>query len=476
MQTASVWARGDFLLANGTNLFPYPRGRSLVFPATVTVRTAPGWLVTTGLHGAGAPLTYRESSYHDVTDMPLFVGRYDLDSERIAGRWTRLATWPAGRFAGAARQRLWRDLAGTIPAESAVFGVTPWDDYTVFMIFDDSFPGATALEHQSANVGIYTPQLIGTPGLTNVVAHEMFHAWNVKRLRPAGMVPYRYDGPQPTPLLWVSEGFTDYYADLAQVRSGDVDSAAFLANTFNHLQSVLNAPPAAVTDASVSTWIHPRDGSDYLYYDKGSLLGLLVDVLIRDRSDNRGSLDDVMRELYQSRYLQGRGFTTDDFWAAAGRAAGGYDFTDFYLHYVDGRDTLPVDSVLSLAGMRFTVRRFRAPRLGLGSSGGDWGTRVTFVAPDGAFAAGGGQVGDTILFVGGVDVRQDPDFDEFRRRWTDSDRPTLPVVVHREGRELTLAVPVRLVEWAVPSLTFDPAAAPKATRIRSGILRGTTDR
>jgi predicted metalloprotease with PDZ domain len=476
LQNASAWARPDFLMANGTSLFLFPRGRSLDFAATVTVHTEPRWLVTTGMHPAGTALTYREGNYHDLTDMPFFIGRYDLDSVQIAGKWTRLATYPAGRFSGEPRERLWRDLAGTVPAESRVFDATPWDDYTVFMIFDDQFPGGSALEHQSSNVGIYTPEIIGTPILTNVVAHEMFHAWNVKRLRPAAMVPYRYDAAQATTLLWVSEGFSDYYADLAQVRGGGIDSAAFLRMTYGHVQTVSNAPPASVEDASLSVWIHPTDGTDYLYYDKGSVLGLLLDVLIRDASDDHRSLDDVMRALYRSTYRAGRGFTNDEFWAEVSRQAGGRSFTEFYRLYVDGPDALPLDSILSLAGMHYSSRTFRAPRLGLSSSGGSWGTRITSVTPGGAYEAAGGQVGDTLLILGGVDVRQDYNFDEFRRRWTDSDQPTLPIVVHRAGQELTLHAPVRLVDWHVTELTYDSSASPKAARIRSGILRGITER
>jgi predicted metalloprotease with PDZ domain len=476
LDDASTWAGADFLLVNGTNLFPYPRGRDLDFAATVTVRTRAGWRVATGMHPGGAPLTYRESSYHDLVDMPLFVGRFDLDSSRISGKWTRLASYPAGRFAPDARRRLWRDVEGTVPAESRVFGVTPWDDYTIFMIFDDSFPGGSALEHQSSNVGIYMPQLIGTPILTNVVAHEMFHAWNVKRLRPAAMVPYRYDVPEPTPLLWVSEGFTVYYADLAQLRSGDIDSVAFLRSLYGHIEAILSSPPTSVEDASLSTWIRPEDGSAYLYYDKGAVLGMLLDVMIRDRSDNRGSLDDVMRDLYEHTYLRGRGFTTAEFWAAASRAAGGYGFDAFDRRYVDGRDSLPYDSVLTLAGIRFAAQSIRAPRLGISSAADSSGVRVTMVVPNSAYAEAGGAVNDTLLSVGGVDVRQDGAFELFRERWTDSREATLPVVIRRAGRETTLQVPVRLTPWTTVRVTFDPQASPKALRIRGGLLHGATDR
>ena len=477
LNDASTWARPGFALVDGTNLLPYARGRSLDVPAQVTVRTEPGWLVATGMHAVpgAAPHTYRERTYHDLTDMPLFIGRFDLDSQQIAGKWTRIASYPAGRFAGDARQRLWRSLNATIPASSRVFGVTPYDDYTVFMVFDSSSPGGSALEHQSSNVGVYAPQAPGQPWLANVVTHEMFHAWNVKRLRPAAMVPYRYDAPQPTPLLWVSEGFTDYYADLAQVRGGDIDSAAFLQNLYGHIQDVLGSPAASVEDASLSTWIQPVEGNAYIYYDKGATLGLLLDVLIRDASDGHASLDDVMRGLYRDAYLKGRGFTNAEFWAAVSRAAGGRSFADFYRRYVDGRDSLPYDSVLSLAGIHFAVTSYRAPRIGIATSGDSTGLKVTSVVPTAAYAAGGGQVGDTILTVGGVDVTKDPSFETFRHQWAGTDRTTVPIAIRRGGQALTLDVPVRLETWTNSAMTYVADASPKAARIRSGLLRGTTE-
>jgi len=476
LNDASTWARPDFALVDGTNLLPYARGRSLDGPATVAVKTEPGWKVATGMHPAGAAFTYREANYHDLTDMPLFIGRFDVDSEQIAGKWTRIASYPAGRLAGEARERLWHGLEGTIPAEGRVFGVTPYDDYTVFMVFDSAIQGGSALEHQSSNVGVYSPQAVGAPWVVNVVAHEMFHAWNVKRLRPAAMVPYRYDAPQPTTLLWVSEGFTSYYADLAEVRGGAIDSAAFLQNLYGHIQTILGSPAASVEDASLSTWIQPVATNPYIYYDKGAVLGLLLDVLIRDASGNRASLDDVMRGLYQGAYLRGRGFTNDEFWTAVSRAAGGRSFAEFYRRYVDGRDSLPYDSVLGLAGIHFAVRSYRAPRVGISTAGDTASLHVTALVPGGAYAAGGGQVGDTIVSLGGVDVRKDQSFETFRHQWTDSDQPTLPAVIRRGGRELTLDIPVRLETWTNSAMTYDAAATPKAIRVRSGILRGTTDR
>ena len=130
-----------------------------------------------------APGEYTASNYHDLVDMPFFVGRISYDSMQVSGRWTRLATYPAAALTGA-RKQLWDEISKMIPAEATVFQETPWDTYTVMDIFDPKYGGASALEHQSSHVGIYNPGIIGNPLLASITAHEIFHAWNVKRLRP----------------------------------------------------------------------------------------------------------------------------------------------------------------------------------------------------------------------------------------------------------------------------------------------------
>jgi predicted metalloprotease with PDZ domain len=240
---------------------------------------------------------------------------------------------------------------------------------------------------------------------------------------------------------------------------------------------VHNAPPASVEDASISVWIHPTDGTDFIYYDKGAVLGLLLDIAIRDASDNRQSLDDVMRRLYQATYPHGHGFTNDEFWAVVSRAAGGRSFAEFHHRYVDGSDAPPYDSILPLAGMRFTSRTWRAPRLGISTFGDTTGVaRITAVVPGGVFGEAGGLPGDTLVMLGGVEVRRDPDFDAFRDRWADHEGATFPIVVRRGGQEVTLSGRVRLVERTDLRLDYDANPPRKAARVRSGVLHGKTDR
>jgi predicted metalloprotease with PDZ domain len=476
LDNAMAWARPNFAFFNGTNVLPYPEGRGLNFPATVAIRTDPSWLVATGMQGVPQQAgTFREGNYHDLVDKPFFVGRMDYDSMQVAGVWARLATFPAGALTGQARVQMWSDIGKVIPVESAVFQETPWPNYTVMMLFDSSFGGLSALEHGNSHLGIYNPQAIGSPILTSITAHEIFHAWNVKRLRPADMVPYRYDRSEPTVWLWVSEGITDYYADLALIRGGVVTAEQFLGQTGDKMAKVAAAPPTALEDASLSTWIHPTDGSQYLYYPKGSLAGFMLDVLIRDASDNRQSLDGVMRTLYRSTYKAGRGFTGAEWWRAVTAAAGGKSFTDFAARYVDGREPYPWAQILPLAGLRMATDTILEPRIGLASALDSAGRVVVRqVMPGSAGAEAGVRSGDVLLALGDIPIT-DSDFgSKFRARFGKQDGQPLPIQVERDGQQMTLNGKIRLVPRVESRLEIDPGAPAKANRVREGIFKGTT--
>jgi predicted metalloprotease with PDZ domain len=469
LDNAMSWARDDFLLFNGTNAFFYAEGRPLSFPARVTIRTEPDWRVATGMTPAGSN-TFSAGNYHDLVDMPFFVGEFDFDSLSVVGKWIRFASYPRGAISGPTRTAVHTQLSKVIPPEIAVFGEAQWNTYTILQIVDSAFGGASGLEHQNSQVDILSPQFVGSDFQPSLYAHETFHSWNVKRIRPSDMWPYVYSRPQPTPWLWVSEGITDYYADLAEARGGVVDANGFLRLTADKASEVSAAIPVALEDASLSTWIHPIDGTGYIYYPKGSLAGFMIDVMIRDASDNAKSLDTVMRELYETTYKQGRGFTSDDWWNAVQKAAGGQSFADFYAKYVDGREAYPWDVIAPKAGLKVSWER--APRVGVYSQQSMAGVVVTQLEPGGAAEQAGVKVDDILVSVGNIPVEDQNFGARFRLAYGNAaEGSPLPIVVTRNGQRMTLNGKLSFANAGL-KLEVDPAAPAKAKRILSGILTG----
>jgi predicted metalloprotease with PDZ domain len=472
MDNAMAWATRDFAFFNGTNVLPYPDGRSMDFPATVRIETESHWRISTGMAPGPSAGTFTARNYHDLVDMPFFIGPLEVDSARIGDTMFHTATYPRGVMSGADRERFWTQVKQMVPPMVSVFGEMPVSSYVNLILFDSTMAGAAALEHQNSHLGIYSPFIVDHEFLPSITAHEIFHLWNVKRLRPADMTPYRYDRPQPTTWLWVSEGITDYYADVAQVRGGIIDSTQFVELVSGKIGEVAAAPDVALEDASLSAWIRPTDGTHYLYYPEGSVTGFALDILIRDASDNARSLDTVMRDVYTTTFKAGRGFTAQDWWGAVQRAAG-RSLSDFNARYIDGRESLPWSTILPLAGLRMNVDSIREPWIGVSTNADSGGIMVMDIEPEGAAKAAGVEVGDYLVRVGDIPV-SDPDFGaRYRARYARSDGDVVPLQVRRNGQERTLMLPVRNRVRTVETVQFDRNASPKATRIRSGILRGT---
>lgn len=472
LDNARAWTREDFGFFNGTTVFLMVEGHPGT-PATVEVRTEPRWRVATGMTPGDAPLRFTARDVHDLMDHPFFVGRFDLDSLRVADRWMRLATYPEGSVSGERRTRLWNALGRSVAPIAAVFGEVPWRSYTVLQVADSGYGGMGALEHAESELAIVGAEYLDEPFVVAIHAHELVHAWNVKRLRPADLTPYRYDRTQPTPWLWMSEGITDYYADLALVRSGLTDEAGFLSATLGKIDHVANVPEIALEDASLQGWLGVTDGTADLYYDKGSLAGLALDILIRDASDGARGLDEVMRELWNGTWKAGRGFTGDDFWNAVTRAAGGKAFGPFDQRYIDGRAVYPWEEWLPLAGWRIVEDSTHEPRLGALLRADSLGVRVHAIDSLGAGARSGLRVDDVITAIGGRSTL-DPSFgDAWREFW--GKRPGAQMTLDVQRGPVALKIDVTVEVTTLIDRHVAPVANPsaRARRVRAGILRGS---
>jgi len=478
LDNAGTWARDQFALVNGTNVFLYPEGQPKEFVATVTVETEASWRVTTGMTES-ASRRFAAASYHDLVDHPFFIGKFDVDSSKIAGTMFRLSAYPAGSSTPAQRAKLFDQLGRAVPKQIAVFRDNPWKRYEVMQIAEPGFGGMSALEHENSNVAVIGADMLNEDFVVPVYAHEVFHAFNVKRLRPSEMWPYRYESMQPTPWLWVSEGITDYYADLSMVRGGVWSETEFLGTTQRKMEHAEQTVPIALEDASLQAWLQVTDGTSDIYYDKGSLAGLALDIFIRDASDNRASLDDVMRSLYNADFKSGKGFTADDWWGAVWTASGGAknnaasQLADFNAKFIDGRENFPFAAWFAKAGWRIRSDTIREPRLGVSLQPDSGSVRVAQVDPAGVAAAAGIQPGDVPLPIGGLPP-SDPSWQSWRAKYAKQEGASLPIRILRDGRAMTVNAVVRLSTLIDRQLEPDANATPKAKRIREGIVKGTT--
>ncbi len=472
---------GEFL---GTNLFLYEEGQ-LDRPAEVRFALPAGWQVTTALGGGGSGSgPYTAASYHELADAQTFVGKYSLDSLQVDGKWIRVAVWPADAYSTGVQRNMRADLEKIARTENALLGGPPYDRYTVFFnVIREPVNFGGGLEHAASQFDIM-PQgafadAAGTFGdfMVPLMAHEYFHLFNVKRIRPAEMWPYDYHAEQFTPLLWWSEGVTDYYADLANLRSGLWTTEQFLGNATQNMQQVEGAPePWSEEDGSVATWINEVFvNSSQLYYPKGSLTGLLLDVSLRDASDNRHGLDDVMRALYTRFYQKQKGFTTQDLLGLL-REYGLPDVDAFYQRYINGRESLPYESVLAKAGIAVARRTTSNPFLGVNAQPDETGKLVVqSLVPGSAADVAGLQPGDVLLRVGEIEAHSDGDWGaRYRERYRGQNGQPLTISITRGGKALTLDTQVR--ERTAVSFTLTPAAAPtpKQAKIWRGLATGST--
>ncbi len=291
------------------------------------------------------------------------------------------------------------------------------------------------------------------------------------------MWPYDYHAEQYTPLLWWSEGVTDYYSDLTNIRSGLWTADQFLNNAAQDMQQVESAPePWSEEDGSVATWIKEVFvNSSQLYYPKGALTGMLLDISIRDATDNRHRLDDVMRALYSRFYERQRGFTTGDLLGLL-REFGMPDVDAFYQRYINGREPLPYESVFAKAGIAVERQTTSNPFLGVNAQPNDQGKMVVQgVVPGSAAEAAGLAPGDVLLKIGEVELRPEEDWAvKFRQRYRGQAGAPLAIAVQRAAQPLTLTTQVHERTAVSYSLKLLPSPSPKQAEIWRGLTAGST--
>ena len=349
---------------NPVNLLPWVEGRKDA-PVTLTIEAPADWTVATQLDpAAGAGHVFTAPGYDRLVDSPtiaapdLVVWDYEVDGVpyhlvfRVVQGELNLGEYT--------REQILADVARVTEEAVAVFGDAPFEEYWhLFQLVP--YPFGHAVEHESSASYVIQDVVFTNPdgydGFLSILAHEFFHAWNVKRARPAALWPYDYSTPQLTRLHWVTEGVTSYYEGILRRRAGVIDETQYHRENANAINALQNTPGRLVTSAELSSLTAWHSGygdgnpnASLSFYLKGSILGLLLDLTIRDATDGAAGLDDVMRLLIERYYEQGRGYPEDGFQAAAEEVAG-RSLDEFFARYVAGTDELPYAATLDVVGL-----------------------------------------------------------------------------------------------------------------------------
>jgi predicted metalloprotease with PDZ domain len=400
----------DFAFFTGTELFLEPLGHR-GSPSTVRFEVPKDWKVISALKETSDPMTFTATDYDTLVDCPTEMGAFDVTQFQVEGKPHYLVTTPANALARDKAAQFSEMLGKVADAQSAIFGGLPYEKYVYFYFFARAESNAAgALEHLNSHVAF--PHGNNPDSMIGTASHEFFHLWNVKRIRPAEMWPYDYSREDETPLLWVSEGFTNYYGSLALYRAGLRTREQLLQNVegaINGVESNDARSYISPVNSSVSTWVGYDTPVAFgiSYYTQGQNLGALLDLSILHDTNGASRLDDVMRVLYREFYQTGRGFTTEDMIGIVNRLTK-RDYHDFYRKYVSGVEIPPYNTLLGYAGYRAQSESRDHPTIGVGLDRTSDGVPITRVVADGPAAKAGLRAGDIVMSVDGANLQRDP--------------------------------------------------------------------
>jgi len=344
---------------NNSALLMYVDGQ-LAAPSTVRVVPFGDWKVATGLPAvSGQRNTFRAENFDVLYDSPFLVSDFKTLSFEVRGVPHRIVIDGEGNYDP---ERMRRDVQKIVEASVELMGDVPYRDYTFMFMLHPSAGGG--LEHLNSTAIIwrryaFRPEASWDDFLS-LVAHEYFHLWNVKRIRPDALGPFDYTGENYTRLLWVAEGITSYYENILSRRAGMISDKEYLTTIANSIRGLQNTPgrfEQSIEEASFDAWIkyyRPDENtlnSAISYYDKGAIVGLLLDLEIRRRSAGAKSLDDVMRYLYNEHAKKNRNYTPEDFQRASEQMAGA-SLDDFFRRFVRGREELDYNTAFNAVGLQ----------------------------------------------------------------------------------------------------------------------------
>ena len=478
VRTSFVTDEHAFL--SSTGIFMYPDGM-LNLPSRVKINQFKGWTkVSTGLEPvANQPFSYTAQNFDILFDSPIEVGNQDVFEFTASGVKHEVAMFGGGNYD---KEKLKVDMAKIVEQGTAIYGENPNKHYT--FIVHNFEAGGGGLEHLNSTVlgatrTAYTSEA-GYKGFLNLVAHEYYHLWNVKRLRPAALGPFDYDNENYTTSLWVAEGFTSYYENKLMFRAGFFTVEETAQTLATAIAGVVNTPGSRVqsaAEASYDAWIkayRPNENSNnstISYYSKGEVIGLLMDLEIVHATKGGKNLDDVMKAMYTEYYKKlGRGYTDAEFKAMVEKISG-ISFNPFWEKYVNGTGPIEYAKYFGYAGILVKDENAdkKVPYLGVASKKIEGDIIVSAVSRNSAAWEGGLNVNDEVISVDGIPVEAAIERMPAIAGKNIGDEVT--IMIRRDGIVKDIKIKLKAATSVKLVTQLDEKASAAQLKIRAGWLR-----
>jgi predicted metalloprotease with PDZ domain len=477
---------------NGGSVFVYVVGHKQD-AVSLKVGAPTSWKVINAYSNKPEQTDFQFPNYDILIDTPTEVAPdFTVNTFEVGGKTYRVVVHSFGDEGGR-REEFVRAVERIVRAETGMMPAPDYEQYTFLFHFDPKARRGDGMEHLNSTQIIETGALSDREVFDSAVgtaAHEFFHVWNVKRLRPVGLGPWDFTRPVVTQGLWIAEGFTNYYGKLFERRAGIWDDERLFrsyAATIGGIESAPGSRQTSAVEASILAPFIDRATTDQRtnlsntivsYYPKGETLAVALDLLIRGRSHGRAALDDVMRRAYgefylksasDSYYLRGRGYTVEDFRRVASEVAG-FDLSDFFTRHVYGVEPPPYDEAFAYVGLRL-VRRPQQERVDFGVTfeTKDDGAHITAVKKGSPGDFIGLKPGDVVIASSASGTVEDL----LEARRTGHTRGRVTLTVRRGVQTLSLDFPPPSDrERNAYSIEPDANATPEARALRDAWLKG----
>jgi predicted metalloprotease with PDZ domain len=477
---------------NGGSIFMYVVGHKSAL-VKLLIDPPAGWRIVNGRMERPDQREWQFPNWDEMIDTPTEIAPdWSVDEFEVDGKKYRVVVHSFGNEGGK-RAALVRDIEKIVRAEIAMWGTPDFEAYTFLIHFAADDHSGDGMEHLNSTQ-IIEPGVLADAetyeDTLGTVAHEFFHVWNVKRLRPVELGPWDFTRPVNTRSLWIAEGFTNYYGHLMMRRAGIWDDTKFLNRESITISNIENAPGSrlmSAEDSSLSASFiddapHAQntnlENTAISYYPKGELLGLVLDLIIRGRTRGKSSLDEVLRRMYEdfyvkspneSYYLRGRGYTTEDFQRKVSDVSG-VDLSEFFERHVRNVISPPYDEALSYVGLRLMRSQAREPYdAGISL---DWENPpnpiIGNVRHGSVAEAAGLQSGDEIIKLDGKAVKRGSWLVALAR-FKPKDR--VPITVKRDRRTIESVLVMGGPERFEYRIEEHPTATPDQKALRASWLK-----